>query len=252
LSNLFADHSPISLHRQKVELIQASTLTVLPYTPATRARRASVSTDEVLSPLISPILESGITSPYIPCADRGEMANPQSPSNLFHHMGVSCPPCEVPKLDFVSVAVAAVVAHKIRERGFITGMPSRLDVDTEKTDMVRVEYREGEGSVMYINSGLFVPGSCVFYKTGVEGAEGVKELRRLIGTDRDSCAFDLMDRLSLGSVDASVCWFGGKNDITWPTGLKGAVEALGDVELNVALFRCGSEEKDLTNGMRLI
>jgi hypothetical protein len=170
------------------------------------------------------------------------MLNPLLPSQLFH----PCNPVE--SLDFASVAVAAVFAHKIKEKlGKITGMKCVLDVNTDKTDMVAVEYKDGEGSVLYIDPSEFVPGSCVFYKTGVDGS--VKDLRRLIGTDDDSVAYDLMDRLGLGYVEANGCWFGGENGMKWPPGLKQAIETLGDIELNVALYRCDAEEKDFTNGI---
>jgi glycogen debranching enzyme len=193
--------------------------------------------------------KSGAISPYIlPCVDDC----PTSPTHLFHHMGVSCPPVSepAPSLEFASAAVAAVVAHKVKSklRGVITGMPSHLDVSTDGTDMIRVE-KDGDGTVIYVNPVEFVPGSCVLYKTGVEG-EGVGELRRLIGIEKDALAYSLIDRLALEHVEASVCWFNeGKNGFAWPPGLREAVDELGDVELNVALFRCSAEDKDFTNGI---
>ncbi|KAJ3227740.1 hypothetical protein HK099_000413 [Clydaea vesicula] len=194
--------SPTILKNQSVRLLQSASLEVLPYTPVTKSRRASISSlvsskgngsllsngTELPSPLGSPQTDpvrSGSTFPYFALDQsfqysdssiKDDVLLPQSPNQLFHHMSFSHPP-KKDVIDLAAIVEAKVASQRIRRKilGVITGMPCSLDFSTSSTSLVRVweENAEYGGEVhthIEVDMKEFVPGSIVMYRTWNNGS----------------------------------------------------------------------------------
>ena len=285
--------SPITLFNQSVSLIQSASLQVNPYFPKS-PRRRSISASEYsyseysCSPNASPKLEPislmfnesyGEMDPFnqIHGSDGNIFGEKlqiedepphliQSPSQLFHHMGVALMP--QPHVDIANVVNATIIANKLKPRiiGVISGIPSTLDFSTSFTSMTNVSRSDSKTDISILDD--FVPGSIVMYRTWMNNSPIYEDKDRCDSPNSDvfitepvkkssmcellgisECdEIEIMVKFGYSNKRATELWYTDDKE-KWPVGLFNAIENLGDLEINAALYRSGPEESDFTNGI---
>lgn len=233
-------HSPIVLRNQVAHIIESAALTV-------QAQPAGDHTPEHLE-----------FAPHDPGNADG-LLPPQSPNAMYHTF-------DRPHPDFRRIL------------GQISGLPSTLTFSTTVTTKTysRVERVGADGdmqTIITVDKESFPPGSIVLYRTSVAGASSdepslcimgglsisiprsvsqtsvtpvgpgaFESLWAMMGMDRANEGIEMMVRLGWHTLDAGHLWYSA-DKARWPPALWEATEGLSMADINVALYRCGSEEE---------
>ncbi|KAJ3147450.1 hypothetical protein HDU89_005273 [Geranomyces variabilis] len=168
-------------------------------------------------------------------------------------------------VDLVASATLSVQGTSIDEPGLISGLPSKLILSKSDTLLTRATLKsDGEHSfqtAIEVDGNAFISGSIVLYRTSAtipkqsrgEGDAAVaiwknqetvyQQLRRSLALTENASGIRLMVKLGRDPLVTGYLWHDHAPD-SWPRDLLNAVSTLCATDVNVALYRCASEEED--------
>ncbi|KAJ3183748.1 hypothetical protein HDU87_005864 [Geranomyces variabilis] len=168
-------------------------------------------------------------------------------------------------VELVASATLSVEGTLVDEPGVIGGLPSKLSLSKSDALLTRAtvqsDSERGFRTTIEIDATAFIPGSIVLYRTAPitpkdpkrEGDAAVavrkdqetvyQQLRGSLALIENAGGISLMVNLGRDPLVTGYLWHDHAPD-SWPRDLLKAVSNLGATDVNVALYRCASEEED--------
>ncbi|KAJ3011190.1 hypothetical protein HKX48_006975 [Thoreauomyces humboldtii] len=163
-------------------------------------------------------------------------------------------PCQLPSVPATTSNLSHGSANS-GATGYISSLPCTLflsdDLSTKKTGTTVTTNTVGKDGDFetVISIGNFPPGSFDLYRTFVseprqkETSGLYPRLWRLLGIEKKVAAYEIMLKLGHDVIGSGHCWYS-DDKATMPPGLWEATKDLNTTDLNIALYRCGTEEED--------
>ncbi|KAJ3123418.1 hypothetical protein HK098_001911 [Nowakowskiella sp. JEL0407] len=242
-------HSPIHLRNQWTKLIESSTLRIL---VNHFVKRASTYIEDLPDAKEDP--DESTPAALITQA--------LSTSQLYHHMDP-----EVVE-ETATTPPSKRRMSKSKPAGIISGLPCTLEHSSDTTKLVNIRKKvlsDGDfETVIDVNPQHFIPGSIVLLRTWVAGtgfdssgekiqgrnstllneSDLLSTLWNLLGLNSENEIVELMLKMGWDVLGSGRLWFTAENKSQWPVGLWDAVSNMNSLDINVALFRAGPEERD--------
>ncbi|KAI9015038.1 glucanotransferase domain of glycogen debranching enzyme-domain-containing protein [Gaertneriomyces semiglobifer] len=236
-------HSPIRLRNQNAHVVLSSTLSVQAQMPLNRTR-SNVSLRD-MSP------DGGAVNSLLP---------PQSPVAMYHSFDAPNPEFRrlfgrisgLPAVLSFSTTMSTKAHVSEEDFGFDADIQSVITCDPERFEPASiVVFRTSVIDDGLREPGRRVDGGLVFQRSISEFSIAPSlniftELWRLMGMDRTNSAVEMGVKLGWDVMASGRCWYDDASLDAIPPGLWDCVKELSMVDINTALYRCGTEEQDTT------